>query len=59
MKCPHCEHERSKILETRGARRRHLCCGCGKRFTSLGNAHVAVDLVHVGRANLKNRKVAQ
>lgn len=59
MKCPHCQHERSKILETRGARRRHLCCGCGNKFTSLGREHVFVDLKRVGSANSKYRKRAQ
>lgn len=59
MNCPHCGHTRSKIIETRGPRRRHLCCGCGKKFTSLGGTKVFVDLVHVGRKNLKNYRPAQ
>lgn len=57
-RCPHCDHERSKILETRGARRRHLCCGCGKKFTSVGDA-VSVDLIHVRARNLANWKPKQ
>ena len=41
MKCPHCQHPRSRVLETRESlsenaiRRRHACRGCGKSFTSM------------------------
>ena len=51
MKCPHCAHERNKVLETRGERRRHLCCGCGKKFTSVGD-QVLVDLRGESMKNL-------
>ncbi|MEY2655317.1 MAG: hypothetical protein RLZZ524_2345 [Pseudomonadota bacterium] len=36
--CPHCHHARHKVLRTQqtpdGVKRRHLCAGCGKKFTS-------------------------
>lgn len=40
MRCPHCEHEESKVLDSRpveeGAaiRRRRECLTCGRRFTT-------------------------
>lgn len=40
MRCPHCEHEESKVLDSRpvedGAaiRRRRECLRCGRRFTT-------------------------
>jgi len=40
MRCPHCEHEESKVLDSRpveeGAaiRRRRECLHCGRRFTT-------------------------
>lgn len=40
MRCPHCEHEESKVLDSRpveeGAaiRRRRECLNCGRRFTT-------------------------
>lgn len=52
MKCPHCSSTRSKVLETRGTRRRHLCSGCAQRYTSVGD-QTYVDLRHVGLRNLK------
>lgn len=55
MKCPHCDSARSKILETRGPRRRHLCSGCAKRYTSV-SGQVFVDLKRVGLRNLKQAR---
>lgn len=40
MKCPYCNHEEDKVLESRSSeggtaiRRRRECLGCGARFTS-------------------------
>ena len=40
MKCPYCEHEESKVIDSRptdegeAIRRRRECLGCGKRFTT-------------------------
>jgi len=39
MKCPFCQHEETKVLETRESeeditRRRRECLKCGKRFTT-------------------------
>jgi transcriptional repressor NrdR len=43
MKCPYCEGEDTRVIDTRGAskgvRRRRECKGCGKRFTTY--EHVA------------------
>ncbi len=39
MKCPYCELENTKTIETRSmdfyVRRRRICNGCNKRFTTL------------------------
>lgn len=39
MKCPHCGNSRSRVVDSRevegGIRRRRLCLGCNKRFTTL------------------------
>lgn len=40
MKCPHCEHDEDKVVDSRPAqdgraiRRRRECLGCHKRFTT-------------------------
>jgi transcriptional repressor NrdR len=40
MRCPHCEHEESKVLDSRpvedgrAIRRRRECLSCGRRFTT-------------------------
>ncbi len=40
MKCPYCEHEESKVIDSRptdegeAIRRRRECLDCGKRFTT-------------------------
>ena len=38
MRCPHCEHTNSKVIDSRdsgdGIRRRRQCLGCGLRFTT-------------------------
>lgn len=38
MKCPHCDHDDSKVIDSRsvelGIRRRRECIGCGARFTT-------------------------
>lgn len=40
MKCPYCEYEESKVIDSRptdegeAIRRRRECLGCGKRFTT-------------------------
>ncbi|MDQ7849881.1 MAG: transcriptional regulator NrdR [Armatimonadota bacterium] len=40
MRCPYCEHEESKVLDSRpvedgvAIRRRRECLGCGRRFTT-------------------------
>lgn len=38
MRCPHCEHDDSKVIDSRsvesGIRRRRECLGCGARFTT-------------------------
>ena len=35
MKCPHCGHEKSRIIETRGLRRLRLCGSCLKTFPTI------------------------
>ncbi len=40
MKCPYCQHDNDKVVDTRAGeegfvvRRRRLCCRCNKRFTT-------------------------
>ena len=49
MNCPHCGHDRSRVLETRGnpgenaIRRRHDCRGCGQSFTTVQRVEVYQD----------------
>ena len=35
MKCPHCGHEKSRVLETRGDRRVRQCAECLKDFSTI------------------------
>jgi len=35
MKCPHCGHEKSRVLETRGDRRVRQCSECLKDFSTI------------------------
>ncbi len=43
MKCPHCNHEDSKVTDSRDVddiiRRRRQCLGCGFRFTTYERIH--------------------
>ena len=49
MNCPHCGHERHKVIDTRDTgdeiRRRRQCNECGQRFTAY--EHVAASLLVV------------
>lgn len=51
MKCLRCDHEVTKILDSRQnknfkVRRRHLCVGCGAKFTTV---EVPVELDESGK----------
>lgn len=35
MTCPTCSHSRSRVVDTRSARRRHECLACGIRFSTI------------------------
>ncbi|RME81030.1 MAG: transcriptional repressor NrdR [Caldilineae bacterium] len=49
MKCPHCGHTRSRVIDTRdsgdGIRRRRLCLACQQRFTTYEQVSTAVVVV--------------
>ena len=49
MKCPHCGHDQSRVLDTResgdGIRRRRLCANCDERFTTYEQVSTAVHIV--------------
>ena len=49
MKCPHCGHTQSRVIDTRsagdGIRRRRLCKQCGKRFTTYEQVSTAVHII--------------
>lgn len=49
MKCPHCDHPETRVVDTResadGIRRRRECQSCGQRFTTY--EHVAHALMVV------------
>jgi len=51
MKCPHCEHIESKVLDSRMSkemdivRRRRECLKCGKRFTTAERLEESLPLV--------------
>jgi len=47
MNCPHCDHARHKVIDTRDAgdaiRRRRRCENCGERFTTY--EHIAASIL--------------
>jgi transcriptional repressor NrdR len=49
MRCPHCGHNESKVLDTReaehGIRRRRECLRCGARFSTLERVQAAAVMV--------------
>lgn len=34
VSCPHCGHDKSDVVDKRGAFRRRECKGCGRRFST-------------------------
>ncbi|MBI4732577.1 MAG: transcriptional repressor NrdR [Chloroflexi bacterium] len=50
MRCPYCQHEDSKVIDTThdshgGIRRRRECLGCGQRFSSYERPILATPLI--------------
>jgi len=50
MRCPYCQHERSKVVDTTknapgGIRRRRECLSCGERFSTLERPILATPLI--------------
>jgi transcriptional repressor NrdR len=50
MRCPHCNHERSRVIDTThdsrgGIRRRRECQECGERFSTYERAILATPLL--------------
>ena len=49
MKCPHCGHKGSRVIDTRdsgdGIRRRRQCTNCVQRFTTYEQINTAVHIV--------------
>ena len=51
MKCPYCEYEESKVIDSRptdegeAIRRRRECLGCGKRFTTYEKVEETILMV--------------
>ena len=49
MKCPHCGHGGSRVIDTResadGIRRRRLCTQCDQRFTTYEQVSTAVQII--------------
>lgn len=50
MRCPYCQHERSKVVDTTknapgGTRRRRECLNCGERFSTLERPILATPLI--------------
>ncbi len=50
MRCPYCQHEESKVLDTTrdsrgGIRRRRECAKCGQRFSTYERAILATPLI--------------
>lgn len=50
MRCPYCQHERSKVVDTTknapgGIRRRRECLNCGERFSTLERPILATPLI--------------
>jgi transcriptional repressor NrdR len=46
LKCPYCGHDQTKVVDKRDltagtTRRRRLCAGCGRRFSTYEQAEVA------------------
>lgn len=50
MRCPYCQHERSRVVDTShdargGVRRRRECDNCGQRFSTYERAILATPLI--------------
>jgi transcriptional repressor NrdR len=50
MRCPYCQHERSRVVDTShdargGVRRRRECNNCGQRFSTYERAILATPLI--------------
>jgi len=49
MKCPHCGHDGSRVIDTRdsgdGIRRRRVCKQCQQRFTTYEQVHASVQII--------------
>ena len=50
MRCPYCQHERSRVIDTShdargGVRRRRECENCGQRFSTYERAILATPLI--------------
>lgn len=50
MRCPYCEHDRSKVIDTThdsrgGVRRRRECFSCGQRFSTYERPILAAPLL--------------
>jgi len=50
MKCPYCEHEKTRVIDTShdargGIRRRRLCVNCSQRFSTYERAVLATPLL--------------
>lgn len=50
MRCPYCQNERSKVVDTShdtrgGVRRRRECINCGQRFSTYERAILATPLI--------------
>ena len=49
MRCPYCEGERTRVIDTshnaRGIRRRRVCKDCGRRFSTAERAILTTPLV--------------
>jgi len=50
MKCPYCEHEKTRVIDTShdargGIRRRRLCVNCSQRFSTYERAVLATPML--------------
>ncbi len=50
MKCPYCEHEKTRVIDTShdtrgGIRRRRVCTNCNQRFSTYERAILATPLL--------------
>ena len=50
MRCPYCQHDRSRVVDTTknapgGIRRRRECLNCGERFSTLERPILATPLI--------------